>query len=223
MMDNSQFSDLLSNTASEVYGLRPITEPAFIISLSSLLLSSAQTLLPPADHSKVRCTCHNRLTGQYPSFCSTYLRISACLGNRTCSLGEVIELSSLFYAQALCWPVVDMDAQVLVLTLYINIMPQNRCGSCNCPLSSLTLLSFSSNVFILHYIRVLKCYSLVTEKLVTQHFQNNHCPDNWLLITQMIIFLFFSCVNITEHSLQISKSDSFPNWKPFHFPINTWW
>lgn len=177
MMDNSQFSDLLSNTASEVYGLRPITEPAFIISLSSLLLSPAQTLLPPADHSKVRCTCHNRLTGQYPSFCCTYLRISACLGNRTCSLGEVIELSSLFYAQALCWPVVDMDAQVLVLTLYINIMPQNRCGSCNCPLSSLTLLSFSS-VFILHYIRVLKCYSLVTEKLVTQHFQNNHCPDN---------------------------------------------
>ena len=45
-MDNSFFSVLLSTTASRVSCLQPITEPAFLISLLSLLVLLAPMLLP---------------------------------------------------------------------------------------------------------------------------------------------------------------------------------
>ena len=82
MMDNSLFSILLSTTVSKESNLRPSTEPAFLMILSSLFVSLALMLLPQHTPQQ-RKWCWQQQTGERsPTSCCTRWRISASSGNR---------------------------------------------------------------------------------------------------------------------------------------------
>lgn len=126
MMDYSFFSDLLSTTVSKGSSLQEITEPVFLFRLSSLLVSPAQMLLPPAEHSKVQCAHYNWVIENLEHT----LKDFSFMGKRGCS--------STFFSQPLCQSSNSSSCRQ-VLIHHINILTRVCRGTCLFVLKSNTI------------------------------------------------------------------------------------